>query len=440
MASGMTGYINLETPACGVTQGMELSFRAPCGCSDVSGISLDNQFYSIVDASGSPLTGCSGYFEAGAILTVIIDVTNRTATLLNPRVNTYTQSLGTENDEPSPTAKTVWARVKNAEQKMTEVEELTKAIQRPKMYGNYKTMVNSLTGSLSPILRPGETTYDATNALPAGTPIYISNKAYPDLWIYCVHTNESMADKGIWEYTNDDAIFNLLRENARVQIGCYDLWLYKTPIDEDTLSQFAKKTELTNGSIEVKKAEYASEATKAACDSLNNNIANTYAKKNDLGVYAKTTDLQPYAKTVDFAGSLGDYDESKGTIEARLSALGFKEGTLQLTDNRTGTQTGKLYRQNKLVAVDKTITLSSGETRVPDYQSKLLFATVVGNDFTSSVTKQFGCIGQLGAYPNVVEYPIWVELSGNNLYVYQNTGKTMLCDTFIFDFAYEVKS
>lgn len=112
----MARLINLSTPNSGVTTGMELSFVAPCDCSDVTGISLDGATYTLVDTSGNSLTSCSGYFAKGAILTVVIDTANKKATLLNPRVNTYTKSLGTPDDVASANGTTVWARVKQIEE------------------------------------------------------------------------------------------------------------------------------------------------------------------------------------------------------------------------------------------------------------------------------------------------------------------------------------
>lgn len=111
----MARIINLATPDNGVTNGMELSFRAPCDCSDVTGVNLEGVTYTLVDASGESLSGCSKYFVKDAILTVIIDTVNHKANLLNPRVNTYTKTLGTPEDEASATGTTVWARVKQLE-------------------------------------------------------------------------------------------------------------------------------------------------------------------------------------------------------------------------------------------------------------------------------------------------------------------------------------
>lgn len=109
----MARLITLSTPESGVTDGMELSFRAPCDCTSVTGISLDGVEYAIVDTSGEALTSCSNYFAKNSILTVIIDTVNKKATLLNPRVNTYTKSLGSPEDEASASGSTVWAKLKH---------------------------------------------------------------------------------------------------------------------------------------------------------------------------------------------------------------------------------------------------------------------------------------------------------------------------------------
>lgn len=111
----MSRIITLSTPESGITNGMELSFRAPCDCTDVTGISLNGLTYALVDASGNKLTTCSGYFNKDSLLTVIIDTDNKKASLLNPLVNTYTQSLGSPKDLASKNAPTVWARVKEIE-------------------------------------------------------------------------------------------------------------------------------------------------------------------------------------------------------------------------------------------------------------------------------------------------------------------------------------
>ena len=108
----MAKLITLSTPEWGVSNGMELSFNAPCDCTGVTGISLDGVTYEIIDTSGNSLTSCTNYFAQGAILTVIIDTVNKKATLLNPRVDTYTKTLGTPEDTASASGNTLWARVK----------------------------------------------------------------------------------------------------------------------------------------------------------------------------------------------------------------------------------------------------------------------------------------------------------------------------------------
>jgi hypothetical protein len=294
----MARYIELSTPDSGITQGMELSFRAPCNCSEALGIKLDGQNYSLVDASGSSLQHCSGYFTSGAILTVIIDTVNFKATLLNPRVNTYTQSLGTEEDEASPDGKTVWARVKNAEDRIDEVERYAKSKPHSLVYGSLKSMFNDLVGKLCP--KPAvDSGYDPSTALPIGTPIYITNRETPDFWIGSLNCTEHGAELGLWTYTNDDTILNLIKEDGNVQIGVYELHSVEPFFDEDKLSEYVKRPELQNYvtnyafELQVQATNAELSETKAGIESC--------AKKNDLGAYAKTTDLQPYAKTVDFA-------------------------------------------------------------------------------------------------------------------------------------------
>lgn len=111
----MARNINLSTPEAGVSNGMELSFRAPCECSEVIGITLDGVTYDLVDGLGNSLRSCATTFKKDAILTVVIDTDNKKATLLNPYVTTYTQTLGYPSDTASSTANTVWARVKQVE-------------------------------------------------------------------------------------------------------------------------------------------------------------------------------------------------------------------------------------------------------------------------------------------------------------------------------------
>jgi hypothetical protein len=84
---------------------------------------LNNQKYTLVDTSGESLSSCSDYFVKDAILTVIIDTVNMKATLLNPRVNTYTKTLGTPNDSPDLINRnnTVWARVKRVEEDILDL-------------------------------------------------------------------------------------------------------------------------------------------------------------------------------------------------------------------------------------------------------------------------------------------------------------------------------
>lgn len=109
----MAKYIKLSAPEFGITDGMQLTFRAPCVCTDVDGISIEgyDTNFTLVDSLGMSLRHCSFVFEEGSMLSVILDTVNKTATLLNPGENYYTSTLGDSGDAPSRSKNSVWARV-----------------------------------------------------------------------------------------------------------------------------------------------------------------------------------------------------------------------------------------------------------------------------------------------------------------------------------------
>ena len=130
----MAKLINLSTPECGINDGLQISFRAPFDCSDVTGVTIDGVTYALVDASGESLSGSSKCFAKNAILTVIIDTINKKANLLNPRVNTHTKTLGTPEDTGDLDGSTVWAvakqsavEIKNIKNGSTRVPKATHA-------------------------------------------------------------------------------------------------------------------------------------------------------------------------------------------------------------------------------------------------------------------------------------------------------------------------
>lgn len=86
--------------------GKQVSFVAPCDCSVVDGIQIDGVDYDVVDSEGNIVPFGQGVWCDGAMLSVILDVTNRKAYLQNQnsytRVQTFTSAtaeiLGLDSD------------------------------------------------------------------------------------------------------------------------------------------------------------------------------------------------------------------------------------------------------------------------------------------------------------------------------------------------------
>lgn len=65
------------------TVGLQTSFIAPCDCTTVTGLSIDSTEYSIVDAMGHDISGKRDMWCSGAVVSVLLDPTNKRAFLLN---------------------------------------------------------------------------------------------------------------------------------------------------------------------------------------------------------------------------------------------------------------------------------------------------------------------------------------------------------------------
>lgn len=65
--------------------GKQVTFAAPCDCSVVECIQIDGVDYCVVDALGNQVTGnpTGGVWSAGAKMSVILDVDDKKAYLLN---------------------------------------------------------------------------------------------------------------------------------------------------------------------------------------------------------------------------------------------------------------------------------------------------------------------------------------------------------------------
>ena len=71
----------LEIPVTG----KQVTFVAPCDCSNVECIQIDSVDYCVVDALGNQVTGnpTGGVWSAGAKVSVLLDVENQKAYLMN---------------------------------------------------------------------------------------------------------------------------------------------------------------------------------------------------------------------------------------------------------------------------------------------------------------------------------------------------------------------
>ena len=63
--------------------GKQVSFVAPCNCKSVTGLSIEGETYTIVDALGEVISGTGNYFCAGSVVSVILNVDTKKAYLQN---------------------------------------------------------------------------------------------------------------------------------------------------------------------------------------------------------------------------------------------------------------------------------------------------------------------------------------------------------------------
>ena len=69
----------LEIPVTG----KQVSFEAPCNCDATECLQINGVDYYVVDAMGNTVTGIGGVWAVGAKITVVLDVENQKAYLLN---------------------------------------------------------------------------------------------------------------------------------------------------------------------------------------------------------------------------------------------------------------------------------------------------------------------------------------------------------------------
>lgn len=98
-----------------VIEGMPLSFRAPCNCTEVNGIKVsypdgeDTEFivFSFADAHGNNLAGLGNLFAANAMVRVVLDPSKAKAYIQNADTNAYLEGelakKYSPNNKPSKT-------------------------------------------------------------------------------------------------------------------------------------------------------------------------------------------------------------------------------------------------------------------------------------------------------------------------------------------------
>lgn len=63
--------------------GKQVSFLAPCDCTGVTGLQINNVSYSIVDALGTAISSLGSIFSSGSMVSVILDCSSNKAYIQN---------------------------------------------------------------------------------------------------------------------------------------------------------------------------------------------------------------------------------------------------------------------------------------------------------------------------------------------------------------------
>ena len=69
--------------------GMTVVFKAPCGCSEVTGIRVGGTDFTFRDTHGNDLTGIGNLFDRGALVKATLDTANQFAYIQNADTNGY---------------------------------------------------------------------------------------------------------------------------------------------------------------------------------------------------------------------------------------------------------------------------------------------------------------------------------------------------------------
>ena len=78
------GKVKLTLPGMEIpVTGKQVSFEAPCNCDATECLQIDGVDYTVIDSLGNTVTGIGGVWATGAKITVVLDVENQKAYLLN---------------------------------------------------------------------------------------------------------------------------------------------------------------------------------------------------------------------------------------------------------------------------------------------------------------------------------------------------------------------
>lgn len=83
--------LKLTLPETPIT-GKQISFKAPCHSTDITGLVINGEEYSLVDASGVSVAGLAYAWEENAMVSVILNVDTHTAFIQNASPTAYLET------------------------------------------------------------------------------------------------------------------------------------------------------------------------------------------------------------------------------------------------------------------------------------------------------------------------------------------------------------
>lgn len=72
--------------------GEEVTIKAPCDCSAVTGVQINGIAFPFYDALGNSLANINGLFAEGSLIRVLVDTDNTRAYILNANTNAYLEA------------------------------------------------------------------------------------------------------------------------------------------------------------------------------------------------------------------------------------------------------------------------------------------------------------------------------------------------------------